>query len=80
MLKNHQQHYHIFFGFYIYQGYIPSKNDLQKQLCQTFLDFYTNKEHNQVQKYVLTILTHIFLVIKRLGTTFIVEGQVSTAL
>ena len=42
--QNHQQLHHRIFELFIDQGSIQLKEDLSKQLCHTFLEFYTNQK------------------------------------
>ena len=47
LLENHQQAYHTFFEFYIYQDNILLKEDLQKQLCLNFLSIRNRIKYKQ---------------------------------
>ena len=58
LLENHQQLCHTFFDFYIYQGNILSKKNLQKQQYHTFLVFYIDQESNTKKKSINYFFTH----------------------
>ena len=61
LLDNNQQLYHTFFEFYIGQGNILSKKDLQKQRCQTFFEFYICWDNILLKKSLLKKQSHTFL-------------------
>ena len=82
-LENHQQLHRTFFECYIDQDTILLKNDLQKQLCHLFFEFYTArnriKKIKASSKCFLTLFLNHSGIRKHSETNFVVEGYVLTA-
>ena len=71
---------HFSWVLYLSRQYFSVKGSLE-QFYHMVIEFYINKEQNQIQKtkeQISTALTSIFLVLNQSGTNCIVEGQIST--
>ena len=48
--EDHQRLHHTFFELDIFQGNTLLKKDIKELICHIFLEFYIDKERNQIQK------------------------------
>ena len=48
--EDHQRFHDTFFELDIFQGNTLLKKDIKEQICHIFLEFYIDKERNQIQK------------------------------